>query len=105
MVNGRIREITEEGHKTELKNDGMIGGTVGGEGDEGGAGEDDNENSEKMEDDEGLGEVGKRKLVKRHDPSKPTNEERREHEFTHVPFRSWCRHCVRVEEQKKRVIN
>ena len=105
-MNGRIREITEEGHKTELKNDGMIGGTVGGEGDEGGADEDENENNEEMEEDEGLGELGKRQVVKRHDPSKPTNEERREHEFTHVPFRSWCRHCVRgrgKEEACKKV--
>ena len=27
-------------------------------------------------------------------PSQPTPEERRMHELTHLPFRSWCRHCM-----------
>ena len=40
-------------------------------------------------------ETGMRKMLKKLDPSKPTDEERREHELTHLPFRSWCRHCVR----------
>ena len=29
------------------------------------------------------------------DPREPTMEERREHNVTHIPFRSWCKHCVR----------
>ena len=28
-------------------------------------------------------------------PREPTKEEKEEHEKLHVPFRSWCRHCVR----------
>jgi hypothetical protein len=38
---------------------------------------------------------GERKVTKMNDPREPTNEERRMHEMTHLPFRSWCRHCVR----------
>jgi hypothetical protein len=33
--------------------------------------------------------------VKKLDPMMPSAEERREHEMTHLPFRSWCRHCLR----------
>ena len=29
------------------------------------------------------------------DPRLPSDEERKQHELTHLPFRSWCRHCVR----------
>ena len=28
-------------------------------------------------------------------PRGPTQREREEHEATHIPYRSWCRHCVR----------
>ena len=28
------------------------------------------------------------------DPEEPSAEERREHELTHLPYRSWCKHCV-----------
>ena len=28
-------------------------------------------------------------------PEEPTKKEREEHEATHIPYRSWCRHCVR----------
>ena len=28
-------------------------------------------------------------------PDEPTQKEREEHEATHIPYRSWCRHCVR----------
>ena len=27
-------------------------------------------------------------------PTQPTEEERRQHDITHTPFRSWCRSCV-----------
>jgi len=37
----------------------------------------------------------KREVVKMADPREPTEEERREHNLTHLPFRSWCPHCVR----------
>ncbi len=33
--------------------------------------------------------------VKMRDPQLPTEAERLEHEMTHVPYRSWCRHCAR----------
>merc|ERR1712077_100698 len=28
-------------------------------------------------------------------PDGPSNHEREEHELTHIPFRSWCEHCVK----------
>ena len=40
-------------------------------------------------------EYGVRRTIKRQDPKEPSKEEREEHEKTHIPFRSWCRHCVR----------
>ena len=40
-------------------------------------------------------EYGIRKTIKRQDPREPNKEEKEEHEKTHIPFRSWCRHCVR----------
>ena len=40
-------------------------------------------------------EYGKRGIVRKGDPRLPSGEARREHELTHIPFRSWCRHCVR----------
>ena len=29
------------------------------------------------------------------DPGQPSRAEREQHELTHIPFRSWCPHCVR----------
>ena len=40
-------------------------------------------------------ENGRRTTVKLQDLSMPTKAEREEHDKTHLPFRSWCRHCVR----------
>ena len=40
-------------------------------------------------------ENGSRKVKKVQDPREPSEEERIEHEMTHLPYRSWCRHCVR----------
>ena len=40
-------------------------------------------------------EFGNRTVKKVLDPKEPTKEEREEHEKTHLPFRNWCRHCVR----------
>ena len=28
-------------------------------------------------------------------PEGPSNQEREEHELAHIPFRSWCEHCVK----------
>ena len=36
-----------------------------------------------------------RKAMKKAGPREPTNEEKEDHEKLHIPFRSWCRHCVR----------
>ena len=37
----------------------------------------------------------KREVVKMADPREPTDEERRGHNLTHLPFRNWRPHCVR----------
>ena len=39
-------------------------------------------------------EFGNRKVVRKHDPRQPSQQEKEEHEMTHLPFRSWCRHCI-----------
>ena len=41
------------------------------------------------------GEPGDRKTKKMQDPKTPTRTEIEEHNLIHLPFRSWCRHCVR----------
>lgn len=54
---------------------------------------------EEMGDLFGDGEIfcdqGARTPVKLRDPRKPSAEEVALHEMTHLPFRSWCSHCVR----------
>ncbi len=47
-------------------------------------------------------ENGQRNVIKTHQPWMPTRAEREEHAMTHLPFRSWCEHCVkgRGEEVK-----
>lgn len=41
-------------------------------------------------------EMGKRVETKMVDPVEPTTKEVEEHELAgHLPFRNWCRHCVR----------
>ena len=40
-------------------------------------------------------EFGARKAEMMRSPSQPSGAEVEEHEKTHLPFRSWCRHCVR----------
>ena len=40
-------------------------------------------------------EAGTRRPKKMADPKLPSELEIAEHEMTHLPFRSWCRHCVR----------
>ena len=39
-------------------------------------------------------EFENRKVVRKHDPRQPSQQEKEEHEMTHLPFRSWCRHCI-----------
>ena len=41
-------------------------------------------------------EAGARRPRTRRAPDEPTDEERREHEITHTPFRSWCRQCAQA---------
>ena len=40
-------------------------------------------------------EMGHRGVLKSRDPKKPSDEEVQEHMMTHLPYRNWCRHCVR----------
>ena len=54
----------------------------------GGEDEDANEEDEEHE------EVGKRSVRIKRGPHEPTQKEILEHNATHVPFRSWCPHCV-----------
>ena len=51
----------------------------------------DGEGEERKEDD---GEEGSKQLALKV-PRMPTEEERREHEISHIPYRSWCGDCVR----------
>ena len=44
---------------------------------------------------EAEGELGARKTEIMRSPSLPNGAEVEEHEKTRLPFRSWCRHCVR----------
>ena len=39
-------------------------------------------------------DTGARKLMFVHDPKLPSLREREEHQLTHLPYRSWCSHCV-----------
>ena len=40
-------------------------------------------------------ESGERPVKKMQSPLLPTPAEVGEHNLTHLPYRSWCRHCVR----------
>ena len=40
-------------------------------------------------------ELGKRSVLKMMNPILPSKAEIEEHELTHLPYRNWCRHCVR----------
>jgi hypothetical protein len=41
------------------------------------------------------GESGRREVQKMNSPAKPSAEEVEHHNLTHLPFRNWCRHCIR----------
>jgi len=49
------------------------------------------------EEDEGAIEASeeKRGVIKMMDPRQPSEEERRDHNLTHLPYRNWCQHCVK----------
>ena len=40
-------------------------------------------------------EAGKRDTIRVATPYKPTRDEVEDHNLTHLPYRSWCRHCIR----------
>ena len=44
---------------------------------------------------EDSGEVAASRTARQ--PRMPSDRDRREHELTHCPFRSWCEHCVRSQ--------
>jgi hypothetical protein len=42
-------------------------------------------------------EAGRRKTIKVQDPMLPSKDEVSEYVLTHLPYRSWCSHCVRAK--------
>jgi hypothetical protein len=44
---------------------------------------------------EEMKEHGRREVQKMNDPKMPSKEEVEKHNMSHLPYRSWCRHCVR----------
>ena len=44
---------------------------------------------------DGDGEPGMRTPLRKMDPKMASEDERREHELTHLPFRAWCAHCIK----------
>ena len=45
--------------------------------------------------------VGKKRVVQRMvDPRLPSEEEVREHQLTHLPFRNWCPHCIKGRREE-----
>ena len=70
-------------------NNGEVGDNMHEEGD-GAAEEAMGEDKERAEAEE---ELRKPKPAAR--PQTPTKEEVHEHEVTHLPYRSWCKHCLR----------
>ena len=57
--------------------------------------EEEGERGEQVEaEEEETAEAGVRRPLKMQDPREPSDEERREHYLTHLPYRSWCKYCV-----------
>ena len=54
-----------------------------------GVDDDENEETQGREAQDEQEEFGSRKVVRKHDPRQPSEQEREEHEMTHLPFRSW----------------
>ena len=40
-------------------------------------------------------EAGKRETIRLPAPYKPSQDEVDDHDLTHLPYRSWCKHCIR----------
>ena len=40
-------------------------------------------------------EAGRRNTIRVKTPYRPSQEEVDDHDLTHLPYRSWCRHCIR----------
>ena len=55
--------------------------------------------SEQAEEPEEVDYGSKRPLVAR-SPQSPTKQEREEHNVSHLPFRSWCEHCVKGKSKE-----
>ena len=64
------------------------------DGDEGREGSFESGHAKEFVDEEKL-ESGIREPRRLQDPKLPSQEEIRAHEMTHLPYRSWCVHCVR----------
>ena len=64
------------------------------------------EDQRKQEEEE---EFGKKKTTRMHDSRQPREQERIEHEMTHLPFRSLCRPCIkrrgREENWRKSIVD
>ena len=45
-------------------------------------------------------EAGRRRPMNKLSPKEPSEAERREHDLTHLPFRSWCKVCVQGKGRK-----
>ena len=65
------------------------------EGEEGGDDSGDGRASEAASDEEGG------VPIQLPNPRTPTRQEREEHEATHLPYRSWCEHCVRGKGRRR----
>ena len=63
-------------------------------------GEMDNEDFEELTFEEVESEEGRQPEVLR-DPGAPTSKDIEEHNVTHIPFRSWCPHCVTGKAQDR----
>jgi hypothetical protein len=46
-------------------------------------------------------EHGQRRLKMIPTPYTPSDRERKEHAVSHIPYRSWCEHCIRGKAQKE----
>ena len=55
---------------------------------------DENEETVERETHDEHEEFASRKEVRKHDPRQPSEQEKEEHEMTHLPFRNRCKHCI-----------
>ena len=46
-------------------------------------------------------DFGSRQVVRKHDLRQQSQQKKEEHEMTHLPFRSWCRHCIMGRGRKE----